>query len=204
MKKRDLETLKRYEEEGWVRLKYLDESGFCLWSPVSYTYVKKGKQKQINQTKKRGKRLNVIGVLEKGKSFESGLSLSGITSETYIKFIDWQAEKAEKHFQKTGQITVIIQDNYSVHKSQKIQEKEREWQEKKLEFFFLSAYSPELNEIEPEWHQLKAHELAGRMFEDEYDLIQAVIQAIEDRNERNDCTSERLRFNSLSNSQELS
>lgn len=155
-------------------------------------------------TRKRGKRLNVIGVLEKGKIFEYGLSWSGITSETYIKFIDWQAEKAEKHFQKTGQITVIIQDNYSVHKSQKIKAKEREWQDKNLEFFFLSAYSPELNEIEPEWHQLKAHELAGRMFEDEYDLIQAVIQAIEDRNERNNCTYERLQFNSLSNSQELS
>lgn len=84
------------------------------------------------------------------------------------------------------------------------QEKEREWPDKKLEFFFLSAYSHELNEIEPEWHQLKTHELAGRMFEDEYDLSQAVIQAIEDRNERNDCTCDRLRFNSLSNSQELS
>jgi hypothetical protein len=78
-----LETLKRYEEEGWVKLKYLDESGFCLWSPVSYSYAKKGKQKQINQTKKRGKRVNVIGALEKGKSFEYGISLSGITSETY-------------------------------------------------------------------------------------------------------------------------
>jgi hypothetical protein len=51
---------------------------------------------------------------------------------------------------------------------------------------------------------LKEHELAGRMFEDEYDLIQAVIQAIEDRNERNNCTCQQLRFNSLSNSQELS
>lgn len=61
-----------------------------------------------------------------------------------------------------------------------------------------------MNEIEPEWHQLKAHELAGRMFEDEYDLSQAVIQAIEDRNERNNFTYQRLRFNSLSNPQELS
>lgn len=187
-----------------VRLKYLDESGFGLWSPVSYSYAKKGNSKQINQTKKRGKRVNVIGVFEKEKIFEYGLSLSGITSETYIKFIDWQAEKAEKHFEKTQQITVIIQDNYSVHKSQKVQEKEKEWQDKKLEFFFLSAYSPELNEIEPEWHQLKVHELVGRMFEDEYDLIQAVIQAIKDRSERNNCICQRLRFNSLSNSQEFS
>jgi len=27
-----------------------------------------------------------------------------------------------------------------------------------------------MNRIEEEWHQLKTHEIAGRMFEDEYDL----------------------------------
>jgi hypothetical protein len=31
--------------EGLICLKYLDESGFCMWSPVSYTYVLKGEQK---------------------------------------------------------------------------------------------------------------------------------------------------------------
>lgn len=38
-----------------------------------------------------------------------------------------------------------------------------------LYFFLIAAYSPELNLIEPEGHQLKNHEIAGRMFEDEYD-----------------------------------
>ncbi|NJM89880.1 MAG: hypothetical protein HC847_24770 [Hydrococcus sp. RU_2_2] len=85
----DKETLKRYEEEGVVRLKYLDEAGFCLWSPVSYSYIKKGEQKEIKPTKNRGRRLSIIGIFEKDKSFE---------------------------------------------------------------------YSPELNQIEPEWHQLKTHE----------------------------------------------
>jgi len=32
-----------------------------------------------------------------------------------------------------------------------------------------------MNRIEEEWHQLKTHEIAGRMFEDEYDLAIAVI-----------------------------
>jgi transposase len=68
------------------------------------------------------------------------------------------------------------------------------WREKGLEFFFISAYSPELNLIEPEWHQLKTHELAGRMFEDEYDLAIAVIEAIEKRSERNNYVWERFRF----------
>jgi len=34
---------------------------------------------------------------------------------------------------------------------------------------------PQMNRIEEEWHQLKTHEIAGRMFEDEYDLAIAVI-----------------------------
>jgi hypothetical protein len=45
IKQADLELLKIAQEEGLICLKYLDESGFCLWSPVSYSYVKKGEQK---------------------------------------------------------------------------------------------------------------------------------------------------------------
>lgn len=95
--------------------------------------------------------------------------------------MDWQAEKPKEDFEKSGIITIIVQDNYTVHKSKKVKEKEKEWQTKGLEFFFLSSYSPELNKIEPEWHQLKTHELAARMFEDEYELAQAVIRGIEAR-----------------------
>lgn len=32
-----------------------------------------------------------------------------------------------------------------------------------------------------QWHQLKTHELAGCMFEDEYDLVVAVMTGMEDR-----------------------
>jgi len=32
-----------------------------------------------------------------------------------------------------------------------------------------------MNRIEDEWHQLKTHEIAGRMFEDEYDLAATII-----------------------------
>jgi len=69
----------------------------------------------------------------------------------------------------TGQITVVVQDNGSLHKSEQVQAKWREWQDKGLYFFFLPKYCSQMNLIEPEWHQLKTHELAGRMFEDEYD-----------------------------------
>jgi transposase len=106
----------------------------------------------------------------------------------------WQADKTEENLKKTGQITVIVLDNYSVHKSQEVKKYLEKWREKGLEFFFISAYSSELNIIEPEWHQLKTHELSGRMFEDEYDLAIAVIEAIEKRSQRNNCVWERFRF----------
>jgi putative transposase len=96
-----LETLKRYQEEGLVRLRYLDEAGFCLWSPVSYSYIKKGFHKEIKQTKARGRRLSIIGIFEKDKSFEYGLVLGGVKSDVYIKIMDWQASKAQEHLEKT-------------------------------------------------------------------------------------------------------
>ena len=194
IKKADLETLKAYEEEGLIKLKYADESGFCLWSPVSYTYAKKGKQKEIKQSKKRGKRISILGFFEKDKSFDYGLKQGGFKSKNYIKMINWQAEKAEANFKKTGQITVIILDNCKIHKSKEVQKYEEYWRKKGLEFFFISAYSPELNIIEVEWHQIKDHELCGRMFDDEYDLAMAVIAGVEKRQLDKNLIIERFRF----------
>lgn len=67
-KKADLEILRREAFWGYIRLKYLDEAGFCLWSPVSYSYIKVGEQKKIHQSNKRGKRLNILGIYEPNKS----------------------------------------------------------------------------------------------------------------------------------------
>ena len=53
-----------------------------------------------------------------------------------------------------------------------------------------------MNQIESEWHQLKTHELAGQMFEDEYDLALAVIDGVENRAEKTHYTTARFKFNS--------
>ncbi|GCA96246.1 hypothetical protein [Microcystis aeruginosa] len=55
-KKADLDWLFWVHSAGEIRLKFLDESGFSLWSPVSYTYARLGEQKVLEQTKRRGKR----------------------------------------------------------------------------------------------------------------------------------------------------
>ena len=67
---------------------------------------------------------------------------------------------------------------------------------KGLYIFFLPKYCSEMNRIELEWHQLKTHELARQMFEDELDLAYAVIDGIEARGQSGGYTTERFRFNS--------
>jgi transposase len=65
-----------------------------------------------------------------------------------------------------------------------------------LVLFFLPQYCSEINPIETEWHQLKTHEMAGRMFEDESDLAIAIIQGMESRSIAGEYALERFKFNS--------
>lgn len=58
----------------------------------------------------------------------------------------------------------------------------------------MPSYSSELNEIENEWKRLKEDELAGRMFEDEYELAMAVIEGIKSRQEAKGLEVERFLF----------
>jgi hypothetical protein len=114
------------------------------------------------------------------------------TSKSWIG----SSEQARLHLADTGQITVVVQDNGSLHTSQLVQTKWLEWQEKGLYFFFLPKYCSEMNLIESEWHQLKTHQLAGQMFEDEYDLALAVMEGVETRGKQKGYSTERFKFNS--------
>ena len=49
---------------------YLDESGCCCESPLVYSYGEKGKQKTIEQNRRKGRRINLIGVWEPNQRME--------------------------------------------------------------------------------------------------------------------------------------
>lgn len=51
-----------------------------------------------------------------------------------------------------------------------------------------------MHPIETEWHQLKAHQLRGQMFEHKLDLAYAVIDGVNARVEARNYEVERLRF----------
>jgi putative transposase len=128
IKQADLDTLKLAAQQGIINLKYLDEAGFCLWSPVSYSYSPVGEQKRMEQTHKRyGNRISILGLWEPGNSFEYALTQGGFNGKSYIKVMDWVAQKAAQTLAKTGRLTVVVQDNGPLHKSHLVRQKWAEW-----------------------------------------------------------------------------
>ena len=150
-KKTDLEMLNLWAEEGLIHLLYLDESGCCLESPLSYGYSRRGEQKSIIQNKNRGRRINIMGVWETATSFEYGLKVGTYKAQNYIQFMNNQAERAVKRLADTGKLTVVIQDNASIHRANLIKERIHIWSKQGLILFSLPPYSPEMNRIEDQW-----------------------------------------------------
>lgn len=198
IKQADLDMLEVAAAAGEIELKYLDESGFCMWSPVSYTYFPRGQQKSLEQTRRRGRRLSILGLIQPLISFVYGLVIGAFTSDSYLKLMESVAHTALQHLTATGCITVVVQDNGPIHTSSKVQQRWPEWEKQGLYLFFLPKYCSEMNPIELEWQQLKRHELAGQMFEDELDLAYAVMDGVEARGQEGKYTTERFKFNSVS------
>lgn len=192
-KQADLDRL-QCSAAGDIDLFYLDESGFCPWLPVAYTYFFVGEQKRLEQPPRRGRHLRILGLQQPLVSFAYGLVVGSFNSERYITMMDEQARQAQQALETSGRIRVIVQDNSPIHTSRAVQAKWPEWQAKGLFFFFLPKYCSEMNPIEMEWHQLKTHELVGQLFEDEVDLAYAVMAGVEARAEAGGYEAERFRF----------
>ena len=187
--------LKLWAQLGIVCLKYLDESGCCTQSSTDYGYGQRGEQKQIKQGRRRGRRINIFGVWQPQVQFDYALMVGTLKSATFLKLMNWQADIAEQHLHHSGQLTVIVLDNCSVHRSQLSKQQQQRWQQQGLILFFLPPYSPQMNRIEDEWLHLKRDELAARVFEDEVDLALAIIEAIENRGKNGRYPVERFKFN---------
>lgn len=183
-------------QEGYLDLKYLDESGCCLESPVSYSYARIGEQKRIEQVKTYGERISLLGIWQVEQSFEYALVQGSFTKERYVKVMNQIAQRCQQRLQQSGRITVIVQDNGSAHTSHLAREQWQQWQAQGLYLFFLPQYSSEMNLIEVQWHQLKTHEIAGRIFDNEYDLAIAIIEGMENRSQQGGWTLERLTLKS--------
>jgi transposase len=157
IKQADLDMLEWAAAAGEIDLKYLDESGFCAWSEPSYTYYKRGEQKRLEQTKRRGRRLSIVGLFQDEISFVYGLVIGGVDRKAYIKMMESEAQSASQ----SKRIRVIVQDNGPIHRCHEVQQLWSPWESEGLYILFLPKYCSEMNPIELEWQHLKKDELAA-------------------------------------------
>lgn len=75
---------------------------------------------------------------------------------------------------------VIVVDNYSVHKGERVQQEIAALQAAGITLFYLPSYSPELSRIEPIWHDVKHHEMTRRS----YHVLGALLRAVEETLDR--------------------
>ncbi|MCH9056957.1 transposase [Synechococcus sp. PCC 6716] len=120
-KRADWEMLKQWAVEGLMRVLYLDESGFEKTSPLTYSDVKRGQQHRMVNPQRRGRRMSVLGFRQPGWQFDYGMVVGGFNSDRDLTLMHWHAERAKAHWQVTGQITVMIQDGASFHRSTAVQ-----------------------------------------------------------------------------------
>ncbi len=144
----------------------------------------------------RGNRISILGLWQPDQQFDYALAQGGFEGERYLKVMDSIADKAALTLAQMGRLTVVVQDNCKIHKCELVRQQWQKWQEQGFFLFFLPPYSADMNPIEAQWHHLKAHEIAGQMFEDEYDLAMAVIQGMETRSQASEYRLERFRFKS--------
>jgi hypothetical protein len=74
---------------------------------------------------------------------------------------------------------VIVLDNYSVHKSERVEEEAPLLEAAGVRLFYLPSYSPELSDIEPIWQDVKYHELTKRSRDRLGDLLLDVRSALQ-------------------------
>ena len=148
-----------------IKLAYFDEATFSLTAVVPYGWQEIGKTETINLSGSR-RSVSVLGVQEEhhAVTFLQGGTINGKTVASVID--DYVA-----HIRKT---TVLVLDNASPHTCKLVLERKSQWEEKGLILYPLPAYSPELNEIEHVWKDVKYSKLPAAAWSGLKSLVQSL------------------------------
>ena len=83
------------------------------------------------------------------------------------------------HGWRRGRPLVMVLDNYSVHKSQQVQDALPELKAADVYLLYLCSYCPELSRIEPIWNAVKHHGMTRRSHALLGDLKRAVDETLQ-------------------------
>ncbi len=161
-------------------LKYLDESGFCLCLPPTYTWTSKGRAHQHRVRTRWGSkgRINLIGTLrvegEAKKLLEYEMLEGRCRTKEVVDYLNVLATKAEEE----AKPCVVVLDNAPFHRAGVLQAERARWGSQGLRLYYLPAYCPHLNPIEGVWKRLKGFLMPRRFYDTRAELKEAVLSAL--------------------------
>lgn len=170
---------------------FLDESGFAPTLPTGYTWTRIGERKVIPYEAPEGRRVNVVGALAPYSSdgpnlvYETRRRDQGkYDAAAHLRFICDKVAGLPAEVPAGYRIErpcVIVLDNYSVHHAGAVKSEIPKLEAMGVYFHYLPPYSPELNDIEPLWRQVKYQDLPERSHKTAASLQDAVEQALNTR-----------------------
>jgi transposase len=153
-----------------VRQFFLDECGFAPSLPTSYSWCLPGQRKRVSYEYPQGRRVNALAAYEPfaqapwldAQPFERTL-----TSDDLLAYLKERLPAAEVP-------RVVVLDNAGIHTSKAVKAARPELARRGIYLYYLPAYSPELNRIEPVFRQVKHHDIPIRSYTSKADLRLAV------------------------------
>lgn len=144
---------------------------FETWAHLPKSRAKQPRKTAAEVAQQHGLKPEAVGALDARRVLAFLWRVAGRPKEAPA---EWNRERP----------LVIVLDNYSVHKSQAIQEALQDLARADIYLFYLPAYTPELSDIEPIWKDVKHHEITKRSYETAGALKQAVEAALQRKAEK--------------------
>lgn len=166
---RVLENLKAKAATGKLVLYYLDECGFSPTLPVGYSWSLPKQRKFVRYEAPQGRRVNAMAAY---RPYGSSARLEVFTAERTWDSYDLLGFLQALPWSKRPRVVVL--DNASIHTSHVIRRARHRLATRGIYLYFLPPYSPELNQVEPVFRQVKHQEIPQRSFTSRSELRNAV------------------------------
>ncbi len=127
---------------------------------MTYSWVRAGERKLLPYENPQGRRLNTMAALDQAGP-EPGLYWvskpnRALKAEEFLRFLE--------ALPRLPVLRVVVLDNGSLHRNDLVKAALPELWTKGIYLYHLPPYSPELNDIEPLFREVKHHDLPERTY----------------------------------------
>lgn len=169
---RALGNLKTRAAAGLLKLYYLDECGFAPTLPTASSWTLPGERKLVEYEAPQRRRVNALAAY---RPYDRSPRLEVFTAERTWTSYDLLGFLGALPWSKVPRVVVL--DNAGLHTGKVVRAARAGLARRGIYLYFLPPYSPELNEIEPVFRQIKYQEMPRRSYTTRLGLREAVEEA---------------------------